>query len=216
MIDELLVRAKVIASTVGDVSKTILVNLRGIAASETDEQAEQALGVQLFGALGLVARPRDADADGAAEGIAARAGDSLWPFALIDRRLSKARGAIAKGVISLVGYNRGHVTIEDAEARGREEPGSKITIETPAGTPLRIEIDSGTLKITTLGEARFAADATKAASAVVVALGPPMFTKLNVMSTKLDAALSALGIPTTGIEFSADTDAAETLKAAPP
>jgi len=105
-------------------SGSVLVNLRALNASDTDVDAEQVTGAELYGVTGFLFRPRDQDVDGAAEGIAARLDAGMIGVASRDLRVWKARGALDKGSISMAGYSGAHITILDARAgttKGRTE-----------------------------------------------------------------------------------------------
>lgn len=70
-----------------------------------DDVRDDSSGEPVFGALGIVARPLDPDADGAAEAVCARSSDGLPVLALRDVRLETAAAVgLEKGTIRLCGY----------------------------------------------------------------------------------------------------------------
>jgi hypothetical protein len=137
--DEVFARVKIVASKIASSTSTVLVNITGYQTGDTPSDTEVDKDLALLGVLGLVVRPRPKDDAGQAIGLAARTNDSFIPFASIDRRITKARGAIAESAISLAGYFGQHVTLEDAAGDGTT--GGKITIAL-AGGAIQIVLDS--------------------------------------------------------------------------
>src|SRR5947208_11435172 len=79
--------ARVVASTLGGKARDILIDLAGVADNDA-EPLEASKQESLFGALGVVARPKAPDATGTAEVITARTSDGLQPLAARDLRLN--------------------------------------------------------------------------------------------------------------------------------
>jgi hypothetical protein len=100
----------------------VLASVEGIDGGEADTEAP------IHGALGVVSRPLDADEDGAAEAVCARASDGLTVLATRDLRLEAQRTAAPeKGTTQLLGYRGASVTIAVA-ASGT---GSVLTLSVP-------------------------------------------------------------------------------------
>jgi hypothetical protein len=129
MFDDVLTFCRVAASSLGATAKTVLLNLRGLAAGDNDDTGEQSTEEPVYGALGVVSRPRDPSSAGAAEAVSARRADGLPVIALRDLRLNKARGHVAPGTVSVVGYGGAFLSIDDAPNGG----GSVLTLYAPYG-----------------------------------------------------------------------------------
>ncbi len=132
MIDRVFGFAKIVATTVGAASKAVLANLAGPAGSfdlqnpEADAGAEFALRQELFGALGLVVRPRPADKSSHAEAACLRLRDALLPLAYRDLRLNKNYPAPKEGDVAVVGYGGGFHALADTAADSGDQ---KATIQ---------------------------------------------------------------------------------------
>lgn len=127
-VDRLVAFCKVVSTTVGEHSGSILLNLRGDSAGDTDNaSAEQSTDEPIYGALGVLSRARAADTLGHAEAIALRTDDGLPTVALRDLRITRARGNVAHGAVSLAGYGGGFVGIDDAPTG----TGSIVTVYAP-------------------------------------------------------------------------------------
>ena len=127
MFDRAFAYVRVLASSLGEKAKGVLVNVAGLGDGDDVENAEGSTEEPLWGALGVVSRPRPPDAGGAAEAIAARAEGGLRPLAMRDLRISKARGNVREGATGIAGYGDAFVSIDDAPAGG----GSIVTIYAP-------------------------------------------------------------------------------------
>lgn len=104
---------KIVSTSVGEEGKQVLGSLAGFSDGLVDEEVSG--DEPLSFALGLLARPMPADADGYAEAVAARLEDGLLPLGgARDLRLSKRRGNMNPGAQSLVGYGGSFVNIEPA------------------------------------------------------------------------------------------------------
>lgn len=112
--DRLFADVKVAATTLGDVAGSVLANLSGFASGDSDPNQESSTGEPLYGIPGFFARPRDPDADGHAEYIAARRDDGMDPLAGRDLRITKKRGPVARGSIGFGGYGGAFASFEDA------------------------------------------------------------------------------------------------------
>ena len=100
----------------------VLADVEAFAGGEADK------GAPIFGALGVVSRPLDADADGAAEALCARASDGLPVMALRDLRIDKSAAVpLAKGTVRLAGYRGATVSIAVAPSG----TGSIVTLYVP-------------------------------------------------------------------------------------
>ena len=147
MIDRVFGFAKIIATTVGEASKALLANLAGPAASfdlqnpEADAGAEFALKQELFGALGLLVRPRAAGAKAWAEAACLRLGDALLPIAFRDLRLNANYPVPKEGAVALVGYGGGFHSLEDTANNSGDQKATVQVIYVPysftAGTPAK-------------------------------------------------------------------------------
>ncbi len=127
MFDAAFAYVKVMASSLGEKAKGVLVNVSAFADGDDEATAEGATDEPLWGALGVVSRPRPPDASGHAEAIAARAEAGLRPLATRDLRITRARGNVREGATGIAGYGGGFVSIDDAPAGG----GSIMTVYVP-------------------------------------------------------------------------------------
>lgn len=125
--DDAFAFAKVVASTLGSEAKSLLLNLRGFAENDDDDKGEPAAEMPVYGALGVVSRPRKPDDKGFAEAVAGRSDDGLQPIAMRDVRISKARGNVLEGSTGIAGYGGAFVAIDDAPSGG----GSIVTAYAP-------------------------------------------------------------------------------------
>lgn len=141
-IDGVIAFCKVAASTLGKGAGSVLLNLRAFSDGDADDStAETSSEETSYAGVGLISNPRPADAAGHAEAVALRAEDGLPTIALRDLRITKARGPIAKGAVSLAGYGGAFLTIDDA-ASGT---GSVVTLYVPfehdgAGVPAKAHV----------------------------------------------------------------------------
>lgn len=145
MFDSAFAYCRALASTLGDVSKQVLVSLRGLG--DEQDYAETATDEPVYGVVGFISRPMDPDDDGAAEYIAARGDDNLTPFAGRDLRISKARGTVPKGTATMCTQTGAFVSIDNAPSG----TGSVVTIYAPyqhtSGVPAKahaITVDTTT------------------------------------------------------------------------
>lgn len=106
--------ARITASSLSTKLGRVMVTLRGLG--DTDATAETSANEPLWGTIGILARPRAPSADGAAQVIAAIKEDGLLPIASWDPRLSRARGNVNEGSISLVGYGGSFVGLDYDDA----------------------------------------------------------------------------------------------------
>ncbi|WP_437759479.1 hypothetical protein [Sorangium sp. So ce1389] len=101
--------AKMISSELRGAAKAVLVNLSGISDLDGEEGSR---GEVLYGALGVVARPKPAGADGFAEVVGLKTSDGIMPIAARDLRLN-ARVNPKEGEVLLVGYGGGFISLKD-------------------------------------------------------------------------------------------------------
>jgi hypothetical protein len=84
-----------------------------------DTPGEQIPAVEAYGALGIVARPRQPEKIGgrdyAAEGYGGRTPNGMVPFAYRDLRLNRRFPNPKPGSIALVGYGGGFLSFDDAD-----------------------------------------------------------------------------------------------------
>jgi hypothetical protein len=118
--------ARIVASALGDKARDVLVDLAGIGDAD-DEPLEESKQESLFGALGVVARPKAPDATGTAEVITARTADGLQPLAARDLRLN-ARVNPKEGEVTVVQYGGGFISLADAS----DGNGTQVVIYAPA------------------------------------------------------------------------------------
>jgi hypothetical protein len=111
--------ARGVSSKLGATKKQVIVSFRLFQDGDGDGDADAEGGTDepLFGVLGLISRPRDADATGGPEYVVARRDDNAQPVAARDLRIVDARGNVNAGSVSLVGYGGGFVAIEDTAAK---------------------------------------------------------------------------------------------------
>lgn len=128
--DDLLVFCTVAASVLSDTAKHVLLDLRGLADGDGDEGADESASEPVYGALGVVARPRSPSDTGKAEALGARQSDGILPFALRDLRISKARGNVREGSTGIAGYQGAFVAIDDVE-ENVDGSGSVLTLYVP-------------------------------------------------------------------------------------
>jgi hypothetical protein len=137
--DELCQYTKVLSSSVAEDPATgekqgILLNVSGVGGLDysgseptiigNDDVGEGDSQAELFGQLGVIARPLPAGARDHAgrrmtdycEAIAFRSGDGLTPFACRDNRLQMGGSAPGVGVIAVVGYGGGFVSLNPIAA----------------------------------------------------------------------------------------------------
>lgn len=115
---------RVIGSTVVGRHSAVLVGAEGNvgALDETDEDipGEQTTDVEMWGALGIVARPRPPeDLDGellSAEALGPRIDGVGVPLGWRDLRLNRKYPAPKPGTTALVGYGGGFLSFEDTDA----------------------------------------------------------------------------------------------------
>lgn len=129
MFDAAFAYVKIVASSLSDKAKAVLVNVSAFGDGDGDEDpdAEGSPDEPLWGALGVVSRPRKPSADGHAEAIAARSENGLRPIAARDLRVNKARGNVNEGAVGIAGYGGAFVSIDDAPSGG----GSIVTVYAP-------------------------------------------------------------------------------------
>lgn len=108
--DRLFTFARVIATSLGAQNGSVQVNLR-VSAEDDEEGQDGSTEEPLFTGPAMI-RPLDPTDAGAAEVVVARVTDGLQPLALRDLRLSKARGAMGKGVTTLPGYGGAFVSVD--------------------------------------------------------------------------------------------------------
>lgn len=118
--------ARIVASSLGDKARDVLIDLAGIGDAD-GEPFEQSKQESLFGALGVVARPKAPDATGTAEVITARTSDGLQPLAARDLRLN-AKVNPKEGEVTVVQYGGGFVSLADAS----DSKGTQIVIYAPS------------------------------------------------------------------------------------
>jgi hypothetical protein len=141
-------RITIINTTLGQ-SNEVVATVEGLDG-EVDESI-------LYGTLGIIANPLPQNGDGAATGLAAVGADQNDPHATIDRRLTRARGPVPKGAISLPGYPGQHVTTEEGAVPGQPKvtiavSGARITLEGGlAGPTIKIERDGPPAVSVTMG-----------------------------------------------------------------
>jgi hypothetical protein len=113
---------RIVAAKLGEVARSVLVDIRITEESETDPNAEESLGEPMFGPLGLVARPRAAvrggqgtgkNPEGSCEVIGWRIGDNFQPLAYRDLRLNKLVNP-KEGEVALVQYGGGLLSLAPA------------------------------------------------------------------------------------------------------
>ena len=103
--DRVFALGKIISSILGKDSGGVLVNVEVSAEADEGSTAEPLGGAFVF-------RPLDEDEHGAAEVMAARSTDGLRPLWTRDLRLTKARGAVAKGTLTIPHYGKGFVSLD--------------------------------------------------------------------------------------------------------
>jgi hypothetical protein len=109
--------AKVVSSEVKGAAKAVLVNLAGLLGSDGEEGSR---GEVLYGALGVVARPKPAGDDGYAEVVGLKSSDGITPIAARDLRLNQ-RVNPKEGEVLVVGYGGGFISLKDnADADGTD------------------------------------------------------------------------------------------------
>ena len=119
--DDLLAFVRVETSALAPDAHAVLLNLRACAAGDADAGAESSADEPVWGALGVLSRPRAPDDDGAAEAIVARGEATLPVLAMRDVRLARARGNVNEGTVTVAGYGGAFLSFDD-------EPGSKGSI----------------------------------------------------------------------------------------
>jgi hypothetical protein len=205
--DRTFAKIRITATTIATRTSAVLATLRGLQTgddAEADVEADK--DVAIYGPIGLVARPPPPDATGGAEGFAIRRQDGFAPIALIDRRITAARGAIEEYVVSLAGYFGQHVTLEPGTPVGEvSTPGPKITI-TLGPVTCKIVLDNNRTVIT--GETRVTATDGNDAAALEVCLQPTaakvaeLVIAANAMAAFLNVAGTVTGangaLPTVG------------------
>lgn len=127
---------RVATASVDEQLKAVKVALTGAEDGIGGVASETSEGEVLYGALGLVSRPRDAvlsttatahNPEGYAEFIGLRFGDQVQPIATFDARLSAKFPAIKSGEIALVGYAGGFASLADTS----DLTGTRITLYAP-------------------------------------------------------------------------------------
>jgi hypothetical protein len=118
--------ARIVASSLGSKARDVLIDLSGISDEDT-EPLEASKQESLFGALGVVARPKAPDATGTAEVITARMADGLQPLAARDLRLN-AKVNPKEGEVTVVQYGGGFISLADAS----DGKGTQVVIYSPA------------------------------------------------------------------------------------
>lgn len=139
MFDQVLSFAKVLASSVAAETKATLYNLTGIggfeADAEGDESGEQAHEQEVFGAFGVIGRPRAPSMLGSAlswlEVLAARTSDGLVAFGFRDLRLHARFPNPKAGSIAFVGYGGAFLSFDDTAANSGDEKASIATLYVP-------------------------------------------------------------------------------------
>lgn len=118
LLDRILTTARIVTSSLGASNGSVLVNVRVSAEGDTEGQ-DGSTEEPLF-AGPVLFRPLDETPDGAAETYVARIQDGLQPLTVRDLRLSKIRGAMNKGVVSLPGYGGASVSVDYQAASGTD------------------------------------------------------------------------------------------------
>lgn len=110
--------------------KTTVVSAKGIVLANVlvNELGEDDTAAPIHGALGVVSRPLDENADGAAEAVCVRSSDGLVIASMKDLRIEQQSAVpLEKGTIRLAGYRGATVSVSVA-ASGT---GSVITMYVP-------------------------------------------------------------------------------------
>ena len=131
LFDYMMTYGRIIATSLGDTAKAVLVNLTGIGYGDDPADGEGSTGEALFGQLGVVARPKSPSKDGHAEVIAARTEDGLQPLVHRDLRLNQ-RVNPKEGEVDIVQYGGGFLSLAD----NSEGNGTTAVLYTP-------ELDAG-------------------------------------------------------------------------
>jgi hypothetical protein len=127
--DSLFSLVKIAASSLSAKAKAVLVNVRGSVTDPDDPTAvEGSDGETLFGAIGVVARPRAADASGYAEAYAIRRDDYLTPVSGRDLRLNARMNPI-DGEIGIAHYDGGFMSLRDSDDGPKK--GTQVVILSP-------------------------------------------------------------------------------------
>jgi hypothetical protein len=132
--DEIFARVKLTASTVAAGAKrAILANVRGYVTDPADPTVSEASDNEpVFGVVGVVCRPRSADASGFCEGFAVRGDDSLTPVATRDLRLN-ARVNPIEGEVCIPHYDGGFISLRDSDDGPKK--GTQVVILAPVLKP---------------------------------------------------------------------------------
>jgi hypothetical protein len=207
---------KILLTSLATKTKAVLADLLGPGSSfdlqhpEADQGAERALKQPLFGALGIIARPRQPAKlrDGSpvhAEYAGQQDGGGITAIAYRDLRLNEQYPAPAEGTIALVGYGGGRVELADAGTSGDQKV-SRITITVPyqisAGTPAKthaitIDPDGGTITVqhgdglsVTIGSSEITLGT--AAGSLPVARANPLVSYLGALEAVLNTLALAI------------------------
>lgn len=125
--------------------RIVVANIEGIDGETSSQQI-------MYGALGVVARPLDADANGAAEPVYARTEDGLLPIAYRDPRLNGVVNP-KKGEITIPQYDGGFLSLK----RNADGDGTDITLYAPkadgsAASVISIDTSDANSNITVMHE----------------------------------------------------------------
>ncbi len=160
---------RILGSTVSGTHSAVLEglegNVTGLGDTEGDEQGEKMDDTEVYGALGLIGRPRKPEQIGdelmAAEAMGVRQGGIITPLARRDLRLNRRFPAPAVGTVALVGYGGGFLSFDDAagdttlvtlkvpyarDGSGNATKNHVITV-TPAGTIKLLHGDGGKVEL---------------------------------------------------------------------
>ncbi len=130
--DYLLAFGRVMASTLSGAKKALLVNISSIGEGDDPDEGETATGEVMYGQLGVVARPKPPDADGAMEVVSARTEDGQQPFGARDLRLN-AQVNPAEGEVDVVGYGGAFISLKENEDPIGGRQGANVVIYAPNG-----------------------------------------------------------------------------------
>src|SRR5574341_1718301 len=122
VIDSIVQFGRAFASSISSETKAILAQVSGIAGLDPeddldDNDGEVGQNSEVFGALGVVSRPKLPERSGnkefAAEVVCLRTSDGLVPVAWRDLRLDAAfPNGQKEGSTALVGYGKGFITLD--------------------------------------------------------------------------------------------------------
>lgn len=99
---------RVTATSVSSKLGRVLLSLQGLGDGPDDPTAEVSAQPEgMWSALGIIARALDPTAEGSHQVVALRKENGFTPIAHHDPRITKARGNVNKGAVSVAGYGGG-------------------------------------------------------------------------------------------------------------